>query len=60
MARPVDKRKTERAEDAEVWKDEERATLLKLGTLFDKWSKRSGTAAPRKERSFLEEIGITL
>jgi hypothetical protein len=57
MAKPIDKRKTERADDAEVWTDEERKALLKLGPLFEKWNKRQGVAK-KKEKSFLEELGI--
>ena len=64
MGKPVERRKGERAEDAEVWSDEERKNLTKLGGLFDKWSKRGGTpkepAGKKKEKSFLEEIGISL
>jgi hypothetical protein len=57
----TDKRKAERADDAEVWTDEERSVLLKVGSLLDKWNKRGGTkAAPKKPKSFLEEIGISL
>jgi len=35
--------------------------LLKLGSLFDKWNKRGGTKKEeKKEKSFLEELGISL
>jgi hypothetical protein len=60
MAKPIDKRKAERADDAEVWSDDERKALLKLGTLFDKWTKRTGTVTPGKKKSLLEELGISL
>jgi hypothetical protein len=59
MPKPVDKRKTERADDAEVWADDERKALLKLGSLFEKWNKRAGTVEPeKKKKGFLEELGI--
>jgi hypothetical protein len=57
MAKPIDKRKTERADDAEVWSDDERKALIKVGPLVEKWMKRSGEAK-KKQKSFLEELGI--
>jgi hypothetical protein len=56
MAKPVERRKAERADDAEIWKDDERKTLLKLGDLFEKWNKRGGTKVPDKEKNFMETL----
>lgn len=61
MSRQVERRREERGEGAEVWSDDDRKALLKLGSLFDKWNKRSGTKKEeKKEKSFLEELGISL
>lgn len=59
--RQVERRREERSE-AEVWSDDERKTILKLGTLFDKWNNRKGKKkeGQREEKSFLEELGIRL
>jgi hypothetical protein len=59
----VERRRQERSEDAEVWKEEDRETLLKLSGFFDKWNSRHGTKKqdePKKDQSFLEMIGIKL
>ena len=59
----VERRRQERSEDAAVWEDEERKTLLKLSGFFDKWNSRHGTKkeeSPKKDQSFLEMIGIKL
>lgn len=61
MARPVERRREERGEGAEVWSEDDRKALLKLGGLFDKWSRRNGKQKEdKKEKSFLEELGISL
>ena len=62
MARQVERRREERADDADKWTDDERKALTKLGGLFDKWNKRRGSAelGKKKEKSFLEELGISL
>lgn len=61
MARQTERRATERSEDAEKWTDDERKTMTKVGGLFEKWNKRHGTPKQeKKEKSFLEEIGISL
>jgi hypothetical protein len=60
MAKPVERRKAERADDAETWTEDERKALLKVGPLFEKWLTRSGKTGKKKEKSFLEELGISL
>lgn len=61
-ARPVERRREERGEGAEIWSEEDRKALLKLGGLFDKWNGRKGKQKePEKtSKSFLEELGIKL
>lgn len=54
----MERRKNERAEDAEVWSEDERKALLKLGPLFEKYNNRHGKPKEKKEKSFLEELGI--
>lgn len=56
----VEKRRVDRAEDAEVWEDEEREVLLKIGPLFEKYNRRHGTPAEDKPKTFLEELGIKI
>ena len=58
--KPVDKRKQERGDGAEVWTDDERKVLTKFGPLAEKWSNRHGQPQKKKEKSFLEELGITI
>ena len=62
MPRPVERRSKERGEGAEAWSEDERKTLLKLGGLFEKYNNRHGKAKEpeKKEKSFLEELGISL
>lgn len=61
MARQVERRREERGEGAEIWNEDDRKALLKLGSLFDKWNKRGGQKKEeKKEKSFLEELGISL
>ena len=60
MPKPVDKRKSERATDAEVWTEDERKVITKVGSLFDKWNNRNGKPSQKKEKSFLEELGISV
>lgn len=60
--RPVERRREERGEGAEIWSEDDRKALLKLGGLFDKWNSRGGKKkeGEKKEKSFLEELGIKL
>jgi hypothetical protein len=60
MAKPVERRKVERADDAEAWSDDDRKALLKVGPLVEKWLTRGGKSTKKKEKSFLEELGISL
>lgn len=62
MSKQVERRREERGDGAEVWNDDERKALLKLGGLFDKWNNRKGKPkeSSNKEKSFLEELGIKL
>ena len=61
MPKPVDKRKEERGQDAEIWTEDDRKVLTKIGGLFDKWNTRNGKQeGKKKETSFLEELGIRL
>lgn len=61
MPRPVERRTKERGEGTETWSEEERKTILKLGGLFDKYNNRHGKPKEeKKEKSFLEELGISL
>ena len=58
--RQVERRREERNE-AEKWSDDERKTILKLGSFFDKWNNRKGKpkeGGHAEEKSFLEELGI--
>lgn len=59
--RPVERRREERGEGADIWNDDERKNLLKLGELFDKWNRRKGKpkeGEESKDKSFLELLGI--
>lgn len=58
--RPVERRRDERGEGAEVWSDDDRKTLLRLAPLFDKWASRKGKQKESKDndKSFLELLGI--
>ena len=60
MPRPVERRREERGEGAEVWSDDDRKVLLKIAPLFEKWNKRAGQKKESKtdDRSFLEMLGI--
>jgi hypothetical protein len=59
--RPVERRREERGEGAEVWSEDDRKALLKLGGLFDKWNSRRGKQKKEENsKSFLEELGIKL
>jgi hypothetical protein len=59
--RPVERRKAERSEDAEAWDDDERKALVKIGPLVERWLTRGGKpTSKRKEKTFLEELGISL
>jgi hypothetical protein len=60
MAKQIERRKSERSEDAETWADDERKAIIKLGPLFEKYSRRNGSEKQKKEKSFLEELGISL
>lgn len=63
MPRPVERRREERGEGAEVWSEDDRKALLKLGGLFDKWNSRKGKQKKEEgggSKSFLEELGIKL
>lgn len=63
MPRPVERRREERGEGAEVWSEDDRKALLKLGGLFDKWNSRGGKKKKEEgggSKSFLEELGIKL
>lgn len=62
MPKPVERRKDERGEGAEVWSDDDRRAILKIGGLFEKYANRKGKKQEKKpdNKSFLEELGITL
>ena len=61
MAKQVERRREERGDGAEVWTDDERKALLKLGSFFYKWNNRKGKPKEEhREKSFLEELGIKL
>jgi hypothetical protein len=55
----VERRATERGEDAEVWSEEDRKKIGILGPLFEKFISRNGTQKEEEEgdtRSFLETL----
>lgn len=60
MPRPVERRREERGEGAEVWSDDDRKVLLKIAPLFDKWNSRKGKQKEKNndDKSFLELLGI--
>lgn len=60
--RPVERRREERGEGAEIWGDDDRKAILKLGGLFEKYQNRKGKQKESKNesKSFLEELGIKL
>ena len=60
--RPVERRRDERGEGAEVWSEDDRKAILKIGGLLDKYSNRNGKRKEKKtdNKSFLEELGISI
>jgi hypothetical protein len=60
MAKQIERRKTDRTEDAETWAEDERKAIVKLGPLFEKFVNRHGTPKKEESKSFLEELGIKL
>ena len=60
--RPVERRRDERGEGAEVWSEDDRKAILKIGGLLDKYSNRHGKRKEKKtdNKSFLEELGISI
>ena len=62
MPRPVERRREERGDGHEVWSDDDRKAILKIGSLFDKYNNRQGKKkeSENKSKSFLEELGIKL
>lgn len=58
MPKQVERRGMERAEDAEIWSEEDRKKIAILGPLFDKFIRRAGTPKEpeREETSFLEAL----
>jgi hypothetical protein len=59
-SRPVERRRDERGEGAEIWSEDDRKILLKIAPLFEKWNNRGGKKKETKndDRSFLELLGI--
>lgn len=58
----VERRRDERGEGAEVWNDDDRKVMLKLGSLFEKWNNRKGKQKEpdekKSDKTFLELLGI--
>jgi hypothetical protein len=61
MGRPVERRNKERGEGAEAWSEDDRKVITKISPLVEKWNNRHGKPKEeKKEKSFLEELGISL
>ena len=54
----IERRKSTRGEDAEVWTEDDRKRMQAIGPYIDRWNSRNGTSKPveKKERHPLDVL----